>query len=182
MAGVPKSQWPVVAGWIERANTPPLNITIVERMFCDLYLAERSDTPNRSPRIDMYLRRAGVPESVIKSGKGYWCAAWLGAVWGDAGAEVPPHYASCDSWATWGKKHGLWSMTPVLGAAALYGIPGDASLIGGVIRIPIKNYPYLLDIEGNTSLNGYSSNGLLCDGKVVNQQRLLGYVHPKAAA
>jgi hypothetical protein len=181
MAAKPKSEWPLPAGWIDRTQEDPLRVRIVERMYCDLYIAERSSAANRGGRIDVYLRRAGVPESVIASGKGYWCAAWLGAVWDDAGAAVPPQYASCDAWIPWAKKRGQWYATPCIGAAALYGIPGDASHIGGVIRIPKPDYPYLMDIEGNTSINGYSRNGVLVDGKEVSTSKLLGYVHPVAA-
>lgn len=182
MGAKPKSQWPLPAGWIDRTQEDALRVTIVERAYCDLFIAERASAPNRGGRIDMYLRRAGVPEDVIASGHGYWCAAWLGAVWDDAGAQIPPDYASVDSWMHWAKKNGTWSSSPVIGAAAVYGIPTDASHIGCVIRIPKPDYPYLLDIEGNTTLNGYSANGVLVDGKMVATGRLLGYVHPRRAA
>lgn len=184
MAARPKSQWPLPGGWLDRTVEPALRVTIVERAFCDLYIAEDARRPNRSGRIDTYLRRAKVDESEIVAGHGYWCAAWAGAVWEDAGAMIPPRpgYADCDVWVRWGKQQGLWSSTPVVGAAALYGVPGNASHIGLVIRVPLnKNYPYLFDIEGNTTLNGFSSNGICCQGKDVNLKRLLGYVHPKAA-
>lgn len=194
--------WPKVAGWIERANVDPLRVRIVERMFCDVGIGERPKGSNRSGRIDTYLRRAKVPESVIRSGKGYWCAAWLGAVWVDAGAIMWPNYADCDTWVSWGIKHKTW--TPVehvfgtyngktglwtggytreaqwmglIGSAVLFGIPGDASHIGGVIR---ADTDYRLTIEGNTTMNGYSRNGTLCDLKNLDESkpRVLGFVSP----
>ncbi len=181
MAGIPKERWPLIAGWLDRSQYSALQIRIVERQFCDVGLGEKKDHPNRSPRIDKYLRWAGVPESIILSGRGYWCAAGLGAAWRDAGAAVPPDYANCDSWVTWAKQRGLWSQTPSIGAAVLYGIPGDASHIGGIVRVPDADYDLLLNIEGNTSLNGYSRNGVLCDLKEVTRNRVLGYVTPRAA-
>lgn len=177
----PKSQWPLPAGWIDRTIEDPLHTCIVERAFCDLGIAERTSAPNRGGRIDYYLRRAKVDERIITSGLGYWCAAWAGAVWDDAGATIPPSYASCDAWMTWGKQTGRWSQTPIIGAAALFGVPGDATHISIVIRVPRPDYPYLLNIEGNTSINGYSRNGVLCDMKELAAGRLLGYVHPVAA-
>lgn len=176
-----KAEWPLIAGWLDRSVTPALNVRIVERNFCDLGLGEMKDHPNRSPRIDKYLRWANVPEDIILSGRGYWCAAQLGAVWRDAGARVPTDYANCDAWVKFAKQHRVWSAEPVVGAAVLYGIPGDASHIGGIVRVPDARYDLLLNIEGNTSLNGYSNNGVLCDLKAVTTTRVLGYVHPFAA-
>lgn len=178
----PKSQWPLPGGWIDRSTEQVLRVTIVERSYCDLGISERASAPNRSGRIDAYLKRAGVSDDIIASGRGYWCASWAGAVWDDAGAAVPPAYYNCDSWVAWGKKFALWKTTPVIGAAVLYGIPGDATHIGIVVRIPKPDYPYLYSIEGNTSINGYSGNGLLCGFKEVNRPRVLGYVWPVLAS
>ena len=38
--------------------------------------------------------------------------------------------------------------------------------------------PLLLSVEGNTSLAGFSRNGLAVDLKQVSTERVLGYVHP----
>jgi hypothetical protein len=100
VAVVDKSQWPRAGGYIRR-ELPPLHWTILERAWRDAEIAETPPGSNRGTRIETYLRRASVPESVIDRGRGYWCAAWLGAVWADAGAAVPPGYASCDSWVAW---------------------------------------------------------------------------------
>jgi hypothetical protein len=130
---------------------------------------------NRGAQIDAWLRRAKVPESLIQSGKGYWCGAAAGAWWLDAGYDVPVAYASCDAWMAWAKRTGRWSKTPIPGAAVLYGTPSDANHIGVVVCTA----PLLLAIEGNTSVGGqFSRNGVAVDLKEVNRQRLLGFVHP----
>lgn len=178
---IDKTTWPLEAGWLDRSQYPALNVLIVERTFRDIGIGELKDSPNRSLRIDRYLRRAKVPESVIQSGRGYWCAAWGGAVWLDAGALVPDGYADCDVWVRWAKQKRIWSQEPVIGAAVLYGIPGDASHYGIIVRVPDRQYDLLLNVEGNTSLNGYSNNGVLCDLKGVTRNKVLGYVHPLAA-
>lgn len=176
---VPKEQWPKEAGYIARANEEVLRVLIVERAFRDIGICEVPPGSNRSGRIDAYLRAAHVPESLIQSGRGYWCAAWAGRVWYEAGALVPPNYADCDEWVKFGKARGLWRKEPCVGAAVLYGIPGDASHIGLIIR---SDRHYLLNIEGNTGANGYSRNGVMCDMKPVEKTRVLGYVWPKPYA
>jgi hypothetical protein len=56
----------------------------------------------------------------------------------------------------------------------VYGIPGDASHIGVVVRTE----PLLLSVEGNTSIDAFSRNGVAVDLKQVNRPRVLGYVSP----
>ena len=64
----------------------------------------------------------------------------------------------------------------MIGAAVVYGKPGHASHIGVVVRLE----PLLLSVEGNTSLDGFSSNGVAVDLKLVSQRRVLGYVQPQS--
>lgn len=132
---------------------------------------------NRGWMIDEYLRRAGVPESEIAAGRGYWCAAAVGAWWEDAGLETPPGRASCDQWMRWAKATGRWSAVPVVGAAVLYGKPGDAQHIGLVGRTHLL----VLSIEANTTIEaGFSRNGVGVALKEVTPKTdpILGYCRP----
>ena len=157
-----------LASWLAD-DVPLLGRTIAQRALADVGICEVPQSSNRGPQIDAYNRRAGVPVG------SYWCASAVGAWWADAGAEVPAGYASCDHWMSWARKTGRWSDRPAIGAAALYGVPGDAQHIGVVVRLD----PVLLDVEGNTSLAGYSRNGELVELKAVDHHRLLGFVHPE---
>jgi hypothetical protein len=180
VAVVDKSQWPRAGGYIRR-ELPPLHWTILERAWRDAEIAETPPGSNRGTRIETYLRRASVPESVIDRGRGYWCAAWLGAVWADAGAAVPPGYASCDSWVAWATHEGTWipkGGAPIEGCAVLYGVPGDASHIGLVTRWDAH---YTRALEGNSTSDGFSREGTLVAFKSISMSRVLGYVRPRAA-
>jgi hypothetical protein len=135
---------------------------------------------NRGPMIDAYLRNAHVPDAVILAGKGYWCAAAVGQWWEDAGLPTPSGRASCDRWMTWAKETRRWSTTPVLGAAVLYGVPGDARHIGLVVRLA----PLVLSIEGNTTIeSGFDRNGNAVALKIVDPRTdpILGYCLPLPA-
>lgn len=188
-----ESSWPPLCGWLDPALVSDLQWRIARRTYRDEGIGEVPKGSNRSGRVDRYLRRAGVPESVIRSGMGYWCAAWAGAVWHDAGAEVPSAYADCDRWVGYARKNGLWvpasevvtrlksreGAATLVGGATLYGTPTDASHIGVVTR---ADPDYFRNTEGNTSSNGYSRNGTLCESKDVSFTRLLGVALPRARA
>lgn len=170
-----------LAPWLDPATVSPLQLRIVKRALLDVGLCEQPPGSNRSGRIDEYNRSAGVPESLIESGRGYWCASAVRAWWAEAGAGVPPRAAaSVDTWIAWAKRTGRWSSLPIPGAAVVYGRPGDGDHIGVVVRVA----PLLLSVEGNTSLAvrssaGYSRNGVAVDLKAVATDRVLGYVHPE---
>lgn len=151
---------------------------VIVRAVMDLgAVVETPMDSNRGPQIDAYLRSAHVPESVIKAGRGYWCAAAVGQWWADAEFETPRGRAGCDSWMKWARETGRWSHTPTLGAAVLYGVEGDARHIGLVVRLA----PLILSIEGNTTVEtGFSRNGNAVALKIVDPRTdpILGFCSP----
>jgi hypothetical protein len=112
----------------------------------------------------------------------FWCASFVADVYRSCGAALPPGPASCDSWMTWGKEKGAWRTTPSLGAAVLYGVPGDAKHIGIIIRVS----PQVFSVEGNTTVEGakFERNGTAVAMKIVDPKTdpVLGYVMPMLAA
>lgn len=160
---------------------PRVRLAIVRAALDILSVVEEPLGSNRSPVIDVYLRNAGVPESVILAGKGYWCAAAVGQWWQDAGLETPLGRADCDVWMRWAKKTGRWSNIPTLGAAVLYGKPGDATHIGLIARVT----PLVMSVEGNTTIeSGFDRNGIAVTDKIVDPKSdpILGYCQPLPAA
>jgi hypothetical protein len=159
----------ISAPWLT-ATLPALNAAIVRRALLDVGICEMPPGSNRSGRIDEYNLSA-------RTGLGsYWCASAVRAWWSESGAQVPnTGAASCDVWMEWAKKTKRWSQKPIEGAAVVYGKPEDANHIGVVVRIS----PLLLSVEGNTSLGGFDRNGVAIDLKQVNEQRLLGFIHPE---
>jgi hypothetical protein len=157
-----------LAAWAP-ASTPALNLAIAKRALLDIGICEMPPGSNRSGRIDEYAVAVGCPVG------SFWCAAALSAWWREAGAEIPPREAaSCDAWMRWARETGRWTDAPAIGRAVVYGIPGDASHIGVVVRTE----PLLLSVEGNTSIDAFSRNGVAVDLKQVNRPRVLGYVSP----
>lgn len=138
---------------------------------------------NRSPYIDECLRMAGVPTTIIVSGKGWWCAAVVGRWLRDCGLAVPSAYASCDSWGNW-NGHPI-KQTGLPGDLVLYGAPTltgpviyqnkrwDATHIGVVARW--TSY-YATSYEGNAAWSGHSANGEAVVAKKIEQARVIGYV------
>jgi hypothetical protein len=171
LIAIPAREWKRQAGWLTPDNSTPLGRNIVERAFRDVGILEVPLGSNRGVRIDEYLRRAGVPESLITSGKGWWCAAWAGAMFADAGAKVPRDYASCDSWLPFVQPE------PMIGAAILYGVRGNAHHIGIVVRLDTD----VLTIEGNRAFAGTASNnGVAVELGPLARRDVLGYIHPQA--
>lgn len=157
-----------LADWLP-ADTPALNAAIVRRALTDVGLLEMPPGSNRSPRIDEYNRAVGSPVG------SYWCASALSAWFRESGARTPPtSAASCDAWLSWATHHGYLSSRPVEGAAVLYGVPGDASHCGVVVRLT----PLRLSCEANTSLSRYDRNGIAVTLKEIDTSRVLGYVIP----
>jgi hypothetical protein len=116
-------------GWWLPRTTPLICRTIVVMAICDVGMLEDPPGSNRGTDIDALNDMAKVPVG------SYWCAAWVGKIWRNAGAQVPAGYASCDHWMAWAKQTGRWTThTAAPGCAVLYGVPGDAKHIGIVIR------------------------------------------------
>lgn len=190
MPRLPVDQWPRQCGWLTEA-TPELQRTILYRAARDLDLKERPPASNRSPRIDKYLLRAGVPQDVIARGEGYWCAAWVSAVWEDAGAQVPPPgpRASVQQTKEWAQAHGVWipkdafarlAPAATLGFQIIYRQPNKprAHHVGLLVD---HDQWYFRSQEGNTSANGFSDNGVLCGYKNVATALVDGYIRPVAS-
>lgn len=166
----PAQTWPNLAGWlVPGENCSTLGYAIVQRAFDDIGILEVPLASNRGVRIERYLRRAGVPEDVIAAGKGWWCAAFVGAVFVDCGVPVPSGYASCDAWLPYVEPE------PAVGHAVLYGVRGDAHHIGIVVRLE----PMVLTIEGNRAFAGTTNNGVACDLGPMLRSDILGYVNPQ---
>lgn len=163
-------------------DLPAVNIRIIRGAQADVPILENPPLSNRSPEIDTMCREFGVPLG------SYWCALWAAKLWRAAGADIPPiddargwHPAIAESWHQWALVEGLFSHTPVLGAAALYAPrgTGHADHIGAAVA---SITPILSDFEGNTSGAGFARNGELATLKEVDTSRLIGYVIPRARA
>lgn len=160
------------------ADLPALNAAIIRQAQMRIPILEDPPLSNRSPEIDAMCRRWGVPLA------SYWCALFAADCWTDAGAQVPPidarkgwHPAIAESWRQWAFATRRFSERPILGAAVLYGKRGHepADHIGAALA---SISPVLMDFEGNTSGAGFSRNGELATLKVVDADRLIGYVSP----
>lgn len=158
---------------------PTLNREIIRTAQLDIPMIENPLGSNLSPEINAMAKEWGVPLGSP------WCAGWTNKVWRKAGAKTPPwiktdpkkHPWIAEWWRRWALEHGLFSPTPVLGAAPLYGTKGrePATHIGCCV---VSIDPILMNFEGNTSETGFSREGTLTDLKRVNVERLIGYVHP----
>jgi hypothetical protein len=126
---------------------------------------------NSGTRVLEMLRNTGI------NGPAYWCAAAVTTWYKAAGAMYPPSgAASCDVWMTWAKKNNLFSKTPAVGAAMLYGTPADAHHIGIVETVSGGK---ITTIEGNTSGGGFNRNGVGVFRKTPNAAKAVGFVLPK---
>lgn len=158
-----------LASWLP-GDVPALHRAIVEHALSTIGIAEEGGS-NRGPEIDRYLRALGVPTAQP------WCAAWAAEVYRAAGAEVPTGWrgASTNEWMRWAIETKRWNHRPYYGAAVLYGVPGDPSHIGIIVRLT----PHLYSVEGNTVVGiSYSRDGVAVDFKEVAKSRVIGYSHP----
>lgn len=163
---------------VRATGLPALNAAILRRAQRDIPIVENPLYSNRSPEIDAMCRRWGVPLG------SYWCALWAATVWADAGAEVPPidrakgrHPAVCQSWYEWALETGRFGSRPALGCAVLYGEQGQPPAHHMGVAVASVT-PLLLDFEGNTSVESFGRNGEMTAVKLVNVERLIGYVYP----
>jgi hypothetical protein len=126
---------------------------------------------NSGKRVLEMLANTGI------KGPAYWCAAAVTTWYKAAGADYPKSgAASCDVWMEWAKKNKLFSKTPAIGAAILYGKPSDAHHIGIVETIVGSK---ITTIEGNTSGGGFNRNGVGVFRKTPNAANAVGFVLPK---
>lgn len=148
----------------------------------DVGVVEEPANSNRGPRVDQMLRGAG------SSPGNFWCAAAVSAWFKAAGADMPSGgLASCDTWMRWAQQRGLFSKTPVPGAAILYGTLADAHHVGIVESVNLTTYPErgsVVTIEGNTSSGKADRNGGGVYRKKPNLNAanfaVVGYVLPAA--
>lgn len=170
--------WPAPFGWLGTAPDQ-LRLAILERSRADIGIVETE--LNRGTEIDAYLRRAHVPEEIIAAGRGYWCAAWAGSMWIDAGAKVPRDFGSCDAWLPYLVPCTLGELPAkaMPGDALLFGVPGDARHI----EIVLRTGPRVLSIGGNRGLGGTkTNNGVAVHVDEVTRTDVLGIVKPLKAA
>ena len=162
-------------------DLPPLQAEIIRRAQLDVPILESPVLSNRSPEIDAMCERWGVPLA------SYWCALWAATIWQDSGADVPPineakgwHPAKAETWHQWALAESLFTGKPEHGCAVLYGKGGHgpADHIGVCVA---SVFPVTMDFEGNTSGAGFSRNGELATLKVVDAERVIGYIIPRAA-
>lgn len=170
----PVAEWPAEAGWLVPEPSPGANCTalqyaVVIRAMKDVGILEVPLGSNRGVRIDRYLRRANVPESLIEQGRGWWCAAEVGAVFLDCGIPVPADYGVVQSWVPY------LSPSRTIGSAVVYGADGHGHHIGIIVRIE----PMVLTIEGNRAFAGHTNNGVACDIGPMQRKDILGYVPPE---
>jgi hypothetical protein len=163
------------------SNTEPnkeellnIGLKIVKFAKKDIGTLENPLPPNKpensGARVLEMLKNTGI------NGPAYWCAAAVTTWYKAAGAKYPkPGSASCDVWMNWGKKNKLFSTTPVVGAAILYGSSTDAHHIGIVEKI---ENGIITTIEGNTSGGGFNRNGVGVFRKTPNKKTIVGYVLP----
>ena len=158
----------------------PLATAIIREIQSRIPILEDPLGSNRSPEIDALCRKWGIPLG------SYWCAVLAADVWSVAGAEVPPtngdsHPARCESWRRWALATGRFSATPGLGYAVLYGEGGKepAEHMGVAIA---SIHPLMYDFEGNTAdaaSRQFTRNGELATLKMVDVNRVVGYVSPR---
>lgn len=173
--------WPADLGWLvpqpsAGANCTALQYAVCQRAMKDVGILEVPLGSNRGVRIDRYLRRASVPESLITTGKGWWCASQTGAVLIDCGVPVPADYGSCDAWIPY------LDTKATIGSVVLYGLKKDGRTDAHHIGIVVRLAPMVLTIEGNRGYAGTTNNGVACDIGPMQRTDVLGYISPEKLA
>lgn len=131
-------------------------------------------------RIDYMHKINGLDnlKQLAEKGDGYfWCASAVGTWWKEAGVTGLDFWIpSVPKWVTWAQKVGLWSSTPVVGAAIIYAGGEYGYCHIGVVQSVINGV--VTTIEGNTTGAGFSRNGCTVAVKTPNLKRVAGYVIP----
>lgn len=149
----------------------PLGFKIARRAAQDIGVCEDPPGTNRGVQIDEYNLAGGSPLG------SFWCANAAGYWYRHEGAIVPPAYGNCDKWYEFGTKWNFLHSEPIIGAVALYG--KDATDITHV-GIVIRTYPYVMVVEGNTTLEGFSRNGEVVTMKKI-RSNVVAYYYPHEA-
>jgi hypothetical protein len=148
---------------------------IVSNAIRDLGTLENPLPPNKpensGKRVLEMLGNSGINRPA------YWCAAAVTTWYKASGADYPESgSASCAAWMQWAKKNKLFSLTPTIGAAVLYGSNSHPNHIGIVETITGNK---ITTIEGNTSGAGFSRNGVGVFRKTPNPSRIIGFIQPR---
>jgi hypothetical protein len=112
------------------------------------------------------------------TGDGYfWCASAVGTWWKEAGITgLDFRIPWVPAWVSWAQKNGLWSATPVVGAAIIYKGGDHLYCHIGIVKSVINGV--VTTIEGNTTGAGFNRNGCTVAIKQPNLKRVAGYVIP----
>ncbi len=182
MRAFPREPWPSPFSWVPKPMEQ-LGLAILERTRADLGILETPLGSNRGPEIERYLRRAHVPEGIILAGKGWWCAAWAGCMWIDAGAAVPADFGNCDKWIPYLERCTAKELATRAhpGDVVLYGLVKDGKLDAHHIGIVWRAEPLVLTVEGNRGFAGTTNNGIAVDIGPMVRTDVLGVVRPVKA-
>lgn len=151
---------------------------IVQYAKLDIGKKEDPLPPGKPENSGQYV--LGLLKGVGINGPAYWCAAFVSSIYKKAGA-ASPNSAGCDEWRAWAKRKSLWTLTPSVGAAILYGSEADAHHIG-IVESFDKASGIITTIEGNTSGGGFSRNGVGTFRKKTTLRKALGFVKPIEAS
>jgi hypothetical protein len=162
-------------------GVPEMRVRIVECAHADIGEGEDLDASghgtNRSAYCDRVNARFGSPLGSP------WCANAGAGWWKDGGApELPPEPGSCESWRQWAFRTDRFRDTPQPGYAALYGTATHAEhweLVARLVRDLTAHWEQrVLVIGGNTSLGRYNRDGWVVAEKILDADRLIGFVAP----
>ncbi len=148
----------------------PIQLGTARNAINDILVAEDPPGSNRNPRIDEFNNNFYSPLGSS------WCANAVGTWVRDAGGKIPENnVGDSDEWYKLAIKEGLFSLYPKIGSVCLYGIKIGNKVDIQHVGVVCMLYPYLLSVEGNTTLAGYARNGDIVAAKPVNLFRLIGY-------
>lgn len=171
-------------GWLVPGdNCTALGYAICQRALKDVGILEVPFASNRGGRIDRMAKEGGYDLG------SWWCAIFAGRVLIDCGSLVPNLYGATDQWLPYVERADKGAK-PEPGDVVIYGLRkagpvvswGDGHHAGIVVRVPSKDQPLTLTIEGNRSLAGTASNnGLAVDLGAMSRTDVLGYYRPRVA-
>ena len=170
----------------KESNLQPAVARIIAAAKNDLNIRENLGA-NDSIRIREMLINVGYLKPAS------WCAAAVTSWWNSAGVRTPAFgaprgkdsspmpAAGCKEWEKWARKNKLFSNTPVVGGAILYGPASGGAHHMGIVESYNKKTGVLTVIEGNTVPKRVSRNGGGCYRKTTLASRsdIIGYVIPQ---